>query len=379
MDPAPFLQDDLVRYARHLSLAEVGVDGQRKLRQARVLLIGAGGLGSPAALYLAAAGVGTLGIVDDDLVDLTNLQRQVLHGTTDVGRPKVDSAAERLTELNPHTRIEPYQTRLASGNALELFRDFDLVVDGSDNFPTRYLVNDAAVLAGRPVVYGSVLRFEGQVSVFGLPGGPCYRCLHPEPPSAALIPSCAEAGVLGVVPGIIGSLQALEALKLLLGVGTTLAGRLLHLDGLAMRWRELAVERDPGCVVCGDHPAQLALIDYAAFCGLAPAAPTSAEISAADLAERIRRDQSVALVDVREPWEWEIARIPGSVLIPLSSLEDRVGDLPPGELVITICHHGVRSLRARELLLARGLEPVLSLAGGVDGWAAAVDPNLARY
>lgn len=379
MDPAPFLPDDLVRYARHLSLAEVGVEGQRKLRQARVLLIGAGGLGSPAALYLAAAGVGTLGIVDDDLVDLTNLQRQILHGTTDLGRPKVDSAAERLTELNPHARIERYQTRLTSGNALELFRDFDLVVDGSDNFPTRYLVNDAAVLAGRPVVYGSILRFEGQVSVFGLPGGPCYRCLHPEPPSAALIPSCAEAGVLGVVPGIIGSLQALEALKLLLGVGTPLAGRLLHLDGLAMRWQELAVERDPACVICGDHPEQRALIDYAAFCGLAPAAPTSAEISAVELAERLRGDLAVVLVDVREPWEWEIARIPGSVLIPLSSLEDRVGDVPPSGLVITICHHGIRSLRARELLLARGREPVLSLAGGVDGWAAAVDPNLARY
>jgi adenylyltransferase/sulfurtransferase len=379
MDPAAFLPDDLVRYARHLSLAEVGVAGQRKLRQARVLLIGAGGLGSPAALYLAAAGVGTLGIVDDDLVDLTNLQRQVLHGTADLGRPKVDSAAERLTELNPHVRVERYQTRLTSGNALELFRDFDLVLDGSDNFPTRYLVNDAAVLAGRPVVYGSILRFEGQVSVFGLPGGPCYRCLHPEPPAAALIPSCAEAGVLGVIPGIIGSLQALEALKLLLGVGTTLAGRLLHLDGLAMRWRDLAVARDPACVICGDHPQQPALIDYAAFCGLSPAAPTSAEISAGELAERLLGDQAVVLLDVREPWEWEIARIPGSVLIPLSSLEDRIGDLPPAGPVITICHHGIRSLRARDLLLARGLAPVLSLAGGVDGWAAAVDPKLARY
>jgi len=379
MDPAPFLPDDLVRYARHLSLAEVGVEGQRKLQQARVLLIGAGGLGSPAALYLAAAGIGTLGIVDDDLVDLTNLQRQVLHGTTDLGRPKVDSAAERLTELNPHTRIERYQTRLTSGNALELFRDFDLVVDGSDNFPTRYLVNDAAVLSGRPVVYGSILRFEGQVSVFGLPGKPCYRCLHPEPPSAALIPSCAEAGVLGAVPGIIGSVQALEALKLLLGVGTTLAGRLLQLDGLAMRWGELVVERDPACVVCGDRREQRELIDYAAFCGLAPAGPTSAEISAAELAERLRGGQEVVLLDVREPWEWEIARIPGSVLTPLSSLEDSVGDLSPGELVVTICHYGIRSLRARELLLARGVGPVLSLAGGVDGWAAAVDPNLARY
>ncbi|MBS1240707.1 MAG: molybdopterin biosynthesis protein MoeB [Gemmatimonadetes bacterium] len=379
MDPVPFLPDDLVRYARHLSLAEVGLPGQRKLREARVLLIGAGGLGSPAALYLAAAGVGTLGVVDDDLVDLTNLQRQVLHGTSDLGRAKVDSAAERLHELNPGVRVERYQTRLTAGNALELFRDFQVVVDGSDNFPTRYLVNDAAVLAGRPVVYGSILRFEGQVSVFGLPGGPCYRCLHPEPPAAALIPSCAEAGVLGVVPGIIGSLQALEALKLLLGVGSPLAGRLLHLDGLAMRWQELVVERDPACVVCGDRPEQRELIDYAAFCGLAPAAPTSAEIAAAELAERLRGGQEVVLLDVREPWEWEIARIPGSVLVPLSSLEDSVGGLPAGGLVVTICHHGIRSLRARELLLERGVNQVLSLAGGVDGWAAAVDPNLARY
>ncbi|HEX9164714.1 MAG TPA: molybdopterin-synthase adenylyltransferase MoeB [Gemmatimonadales bacterium] len=379
MDPSPFPPEDLVRYARHLSLAEVGLEGQRKLHAARVLLIGAGGLGSPAALYLAAAGVGTLGIVDDDLVDLTNLQRQVLHGMAGLGRAKVDSAAERLADLNPRTRIERYQTRLTSGNALELFRDFDVVVDGSDNFPTRYLVNDAAILTGRPSVYGSILRFDGQVTVFGMAGGPCYRCLHPEPPTAALIPSCAEAGVLGVVPGIIGSLQALETLKIVLGVGTTLAGRLLHLDGLAMRWRELAVRRDPGCVVCGDHRVQPELIDYDSFCGLAPAAPTSAEISADALAERLRRNQPVTLLDVREPWEWEIAHIPGSVLAPLSSLEDRVGEVARGALVVTICHHGIRSLRARDLLLARGVEPVLSLAGGIDGWAAAVDPNLARY
>jgi adenylyltransferase/sulfurtransferase len=378
MGPPAFPPEELVRYARHLSLAEVGVEGQRKLRQGRVLLIGAGGLGSPAALYLAAAGVGTIGIVDDDQVALTNLQRQVLHGTSTVDRPKVDSAADRLADLNPRVRVERYQTRLTSGNAVELFRGFDVVVDGSDNFPTRYLVNDAAVLTGRPLVHGSVLRFEGQVSVLGVPGRPCYRCLHPEPPSPALVESCAEAGVLGVIPGIIGSLQALEAMKLLLGAGTPLAGRLLLFDGLSLRWRELAVSRDPECVVCGERPMLRELIDYPAFCGLSSAAPTSAEISALDLATRIR-GEPLTLLDVREPWEWEIVHIGGSVLIPLSSLEDRVSEIPVGRPVVAICHHGIRSLRAREILLAQGLGTVLSLAGGIDVWATTVDPALARY
>lgn len=379
MDRASLHPEDLIRYARHLSLAEVGVGGQQRLRQARVLLVGAGGLGSPAALYLAAAGVGTLGIVDDDRVDLTNLQRQVLHGTAALGRPKVDSAAERIRDLNPGTHVECYQTRLTSANALELFQGFDVIVDGSDNFPTRYLVNDAAVLSGRPSVYGSILRFEGQLSVFGMPGGPCYRCLHPEPPAPELIPSCAEAGVLGVLPGIIGSLQALEVLKLLLGVGATLSGRLLHFDGLAMSWRELLVHRDPGCPLCGDHPVQRGLIDYEEFCGLAPAGPTEAEISAEELARCLRAGDALTLVDVREPWEWEIARIPGSILVPLSALADLAATIPPARPVVTICHHGIRSLTAREALMASGVGAVRSLAGGVDGWAITVDPNMARY
>jgi adenylyltransferase/sulfurtransferase len=379
MSHSPFHPDDLLRYARHLSLAGVGLEGQRKLRKARVLLVGAGGLGSPVALYLAAAGVGTLGIVDDDHVDLTNLQRQVLHGTRSLGRPKVDSAAERIADLSPGTRVERYQTRLASGNALELFRAFDLVVDGSANFPTRYLVNDAALLSGRPLVHGSVLRFEGQVSVFGLPGGPCYRCLHPEPPAPELIPSCSDAGVLGVLPGIIGSLQALEALKLVLGVGVPLSGRLVLFDGLAIAWRELAVHRDPACALCGDQPSQQSLIDYEAFCGMPPAGPTGAEVSADELARLIDVGDTPTLVDVREPWEWEIARIPGSVLIPLSVLERGTVQVPRDRPVVTICHHGIRSLTARELLLASGIESVRSLAGGVDGWAITVDTNMARY
>jgi adenylyltransferase/sulfurtransferase len=379
MSQLPSRPDDLIRYARHLSLAEVGLEGQRKLRQARVLLVGAGGLGSPVALYLAAAGIGTLGIVDDDDVDLTNLQRQVLHGTRDLGRPKVESAAERISDLSPGTRVEAYQTRLTAGNALELFSAFDLVVDGSDNFPTRYLVNDAALLSERPVVYGSVLRFEGQVSVFGLPGGPCYRCLHPEPPDAALIPSCAEAGVLGVLPGVIGTLQALEALKLVLGVGTPLRGRLLLFDGLAMVWRELTVRRDPGCVLCGERPTQRTLVDYEAFCGMPAAGPTEAEISAGELARLIGAGDPPTLVDVREPWEWDIARIPGSVLIPLSDLERGAAGIPHDRPAVTICHHGIRSLTAREVLVAAGVASVRSLAGGVDGWAITVDPNMARY
>lgn len=379
MNARPLSHDERLRYARHLSLAEVGADGQTRLAAARVLLVGAGGLGSPVALYLGAAGVGTLGIVDDDAVDLTNLQRQVLHGTPAVGQPKVDSAVARLQDLNPHVRLEPHRIRLTSANAVGLFRQYDLVVDGSDNFPTRYLVNDAAILAGRPYVYGSIFRFEGQVAVFAAPGGPCYRCLYAEPPAPELIPSCAEAGVLGVLPGIIGSVQALEAIKLLLGIGTPLVGRLALFDGLGLRWREITVRRDPACPACGDHPSINAPIDYEAFCGMRDDTTDSPEMLPSELQALLAAGMPITLLDVREPWEWEIAHIPGSQLIPLGWLPARVAEVPRDRPVVTVCHAGMRSLAARAMLLQAGHASVQSLAGGVDAWAASVDPSMARY
>lgn len=379
MTARPLSRDERLRYARHLSLAEVGAEGQARLTAARVLLVGAGGLGSPAALYLGAAGVGTLGIVDDDAVDLTNLQRQVLHGTQAVGHPKVESAIARLQDLNPLVHVEPHRIRLNSANAIPLFRQYDLVVDGSDNFPTRYLVNDAAILTGRPYVYGSIFRFEGQVAVFGAPGGPCYRCLYAEPPAPELIPSCAEAGVLGVLPGIIGSLQALEAIKLLLGIGSPLVGRLALFDGLGLRWREIAVRRDPACPVCGDHPSILAPIDYEAFCGMRHDPVDSPEILPSELQALVAAGTPITLLDVREPWEWEIAHLPGSQLIPLGRLPARLAEVPRDRPVVTVCHAGMRSLAARAMLLEAGLPSVRSLAGGVDAWAASVDPSMTRY
>lgn len=379
MGQPAFTPGELTRYARHLSLPEIGPGGQARLRDARVLLVGAGGLGSPAALYLAAAGVGTLGIVDADQVDLSNLQRQILHGTGSVGLPKVESAHHRLGDLNPEVRVVPHPVRLTAANALDLVGAYDLVVDGSDNFPTRYLVNDAAVLTGRPVVFGSIFRFEGQLSVFGAPGGPCYRCLYPDPPAPDLVPDCAEAGVLGVIPGILGSLQALEAIKLITGAGRPLAGRLALFDGLGPGWRELVVRRDPACPACGVNPTIHALQDYDAWCaqGGAPAGET--EIAPADLDRWLGAGTEVLVVDVREPWEWEIARIPGSVLVPLSSLEDRLGDLARDRPIVTVCHTGVRSQLALRLLRASGFETVHSLTGGVDAWACGIDPNMARY
>jgi adenylyltransferase/sulfurtransferase len=370
---------ELVRYARHLPLQEVGPEGQERLRAARVLLVGAGGLGSPAALYLAAAGVGCLGLVDDDRVDLTNLQRQVLHGTSSLGRPKTESAAERLRDLNPEIAVETFPTRLQAANALDLVSRFDLVVDGSDNFPTRYLVNDACVLTRRPYVYGSILRFDGQVSVFAAPGGPCYRCLFADPPPPELVPNCAEGGVLGVLPGIIGSLQALEAIKLILGTGTPLIGRLLLFEGLPLRVREIRVQRDPGCAVCGDTPTITAPINYEAFCGVHPRVPTDAEISAAELRDRLRSASPPLVVDVREPWEWEIARIPGSLHVPLGTLAARLRELDSRREVVTVCHRGARSLTARDLLRGAGFANVRSLKGGVDAWAEEVEPGMARY
>lgn len=371
---------ELIRYSRHLVLPEIGLAGQRKLAGARVLLVGAGGLGSPAALYLAAAGVGTIGLVEFDTVDLSNLQRQVLHGTAAVGRPKLESAAARLADLNPHVTLEAIDARLTSANARETVRRFDLVLDGSDNFPTRYLVNDACVLEGKPLVYGSIFRWEGQVSVFHPPAGPCYRCLFADPPPPGLVPNCAEGGVVGVLPGIVGSLQALEAIKLILGAGTPLTGRLLRFDALKLDFRELAHSRDPACPVCGDHPTVTELIDYEEFCGLTPeGANEMREITPAELAAALGGATPPLVVDVREPWEWELARLDGATHLPLREIPARMSELDTRREVVTVCHHGVRSLRARELLMSAGFAHVRSLAGGIDAWAEEIAPGMARY
>jgi molybdopterin/thiamine biosynthesis adenylyltransferase/rhodanese-related sulfurtransferase/molybdopterin converting factor small subunit len=372
--------DEVLRYSRHLILPDVGVEGQAKLKQARVLLIGAGGLGSPAALYLAAAGVGTLGLVDFDIVDQTNLQRQILHGTSKVGTSKLESARERIGDLNPHVRVETFETRLTSENALDIIREFDVVADGTDNFPTRYLVNDACVLLGKPNVYGSIFRFEGQASVFYAKEGPCYRCLYAEPPPPGLVPSCAEGGVLGVLPGIIGSLQALETIKLILGRGETLIGRLLLFDALKLQFRELRLTKDPDCPVCGTHPTVTRLIDYEAFCGVG-AEPTYAgpEITAADLDAERRRNPDLVIVDVREPHEYEIARIAGTILIPLGELPQRLQELDGHAEIVTHCHKGVRSMKALQILKGAGFSKVRSLKGGIDAWSIDVDREVPRY
>jgi len=378
----PLSHEELLRYSRHLTLPDVGLDGQAKLGNARVLLIGAGGLGSPAALYLAAAGVGTLGLVDFDLVDRSNLQRQIIHGTSAIGTPKIESARERLRDVNPHVQVETFGERLTSGNALQIIRGFDIVVDGSDNFPTRYLVNDACVLLGKPDVYGAVFRFDGQVSVFDAKQGPCYRCLYAEPPPPDLVPSCAEGGVLGVLPGVIGSLQALEAIKLIVGFGETLIGRLLLFDGRRMQFRELALQKDPDCPVCGEHPTVTQLIDYEAFCGMRETGNGKREmleISARDLQRERGLKPSLLLVDVREPREAEIAHIAGARLIPLRELPGRLAELPGHAEIVTHCHHGPRSLKAAEILKGAGFANVRSLAGGIDAWAREVDPEVPRY
>jgi len=369
---------EALRYSRHLTLPEVGVEGQERLKAARVLLVGVGGLGSPAALYLAAAGVGTLGLVDADAVDASNLQRQVVHGSAAVGRPKVDSAADRLHDLNPFVRVERIPERLTSGNALGILREYDVVVDGSDNFPTRYLVNDACVLLGKPDVYGAIFRFDGQASVFDARRGPCYRCLFAEPPPPDLVPSCAEAGVLGVLPGVIGSLQATEAIKLILGVGESLVGRLLLFDALKLEFRELALAKDPDCPVCGSRPTVTSLIDYEAFCGV-PTPFAQAEITVHELSAERARGGSVVVVDVREPYEVALAAFPGALHIPLRQLPARLAELDPRAPVVTLCHLGQRSLAARELLVAAGFKNVRSVAGGIDAWSREVDAAVPRY
>ncbi len=372
--------EEILRYSRHLLLPEVGPQGQRRLKAARVLLVGAGGLGSPASLYLAAAGVGTLGLVDFDVVEETNLQRQIVHGTAAVGRSKLESAEARLRDLNPYTHIETFGTRLTSANALEILGGFDLVVDGTDNFPTRYLVNDACVFLGKPNVYGSIFRFEGQASVFATPAGPCYRCLFREPPPPGLVPSCAEGGVFGVLPGIIGSVQALEAIKLILGRGDTLVGRLLLFDALKLRFRELKLRKDPQCSVCGAHPTVTQLIDYEAFCGLvASPARAAPEITVQELAQELRENPKLVLVDVREPHEWEICHIEGARLVPLGALPARLSELDGHQEIVTQCHSGQRSLRALEILRAAGFPHVRNLRGGIAAWAAEIDPTMPSY
>ncbi len=373
---------ELRRYARHLTLPQVGVEGQRKLKRSRVLVVGAGGLGSPAALYLAAAGVGTLGLVDDDVVDVSNLQRQVLHGTSAVGGPKLASAAARLRDANPEVVLELHETRLTSANALAILERYDVVIDGSDNFPTRYLTNDACGLLGKPNVYGAIHRFEGQVSVFWAGRGPCYRCLYREPPPAGLVPSCEESGVLGVLPGIVGTLQALEALKLVLGIGEPLLGRLLVFDALALRFREIAVGKDPACPLCGERREITALVDYDAFCGVeraAPAGEPGLELDAGALEAALQAGERLVVVDVREPAEWAICRIPGSVLVPLRELPARLGEIDHAAQVVAVCHTGQRSLTAARLLRAAGFPSAASLRGGVDEWARTVDPTMPRY
>jgi molybdopterin/thiamine biosynthesis adenylyltransferase/rhodanese-related sulfurtransferase/molybdopterin converting factor small subunit len=372
---------EVLRYSRHLLLPEVGMAGQRKLKAARVLTIGAGGLGSPLSLYLAAAGVGTIGIVDFDAVDLTNLQRQIVHGTSTLGKPKLESAEARLTDLNPNVRIEKHEARLSSENALDIIREYDIVVDGTDNFPTRYLVNDACVLLDKPNVYGSIFRFEGQASVFYARQGPCYRCLYSEPPPPGLVPSCAEGGVLGVLPGIIGSIQALETIKWIIGAGDSLIGRLVLFDALKFRFRELQLRKDPACPICGEHPSIHQLIDYEAFCGIG-AEPSYAgpEITAEELQREMReKGRELVLLDVREPHEWEIAHIDGARLIPLGQLPERLGELDGHAEIVTQCHRGVRSMKALNILKGAGFNRVRSLAGGIDAWADRVEVGMARY
>jgi molybdopterin/thiamine biosynthesis adenylyltransferase/rhodanese-related sulfurtransferase len=385
-DAALLTNDEILRYSRHLIMPEVGMEGQQKLKAARVLCIGAGGLGSPLALYLGAAGVGTLGIVDFDVVDYTNLQRQIIHTTADVGRKKLDSAAEKLKAINPFLNIRKFETRLSSDNALELFRDFDMIADGTDNFPTRYLVNDACVLTGKPNVYGSIFRFEGQASVFATPAGPCYRCLYSEPPPPGLVPSCAEGGVLGILPGLVGMIQATEVIKLILGKGEPLIGRLLLIDALGMRFRELKLRKNPECPACGTHRTLTKLIDYNQFCGIRGEETSQEkqvdagvpEIQVEELKRRLDAGEDFFVLDVREPHEYQICNIHGH-LIPLGDLPKRVHELDPSREIVAHCRSGVRSAKAVSFLQQAGFKKVHNLAGGILAWADRVDPKMAKY
>jgi molybdopterin/thiamine biosynthesis adenylyltransferase/rhodanese-related sulfurtransferase/molybdopterin converting factor small subunit len=379
--------DEIARYSRHLIMPEVGMEGQRRLKAASVLMIGTGGLGAPTGMYLAAAGVGRLGILDFDVVDESNLQRQIIHGTRDVGRPKIESARDRLHDINPHVQLDTYAERLTSENALRLFKEYDIVVDGTDNFPTRYLVNDACVLTGKPNVYGSIFRFEGQASVFWAERGACYRCLYPEPPPPGLVPSCAEGGVLGVLPGIVGAIQANETIKLILGSDGVLVNRLLLFDAWRMRFRELKLRKDPACPICGENATIKELIDYEEFCGLRPPAQGAQkeerkmeEITAAELKERLDRGDDLQVIDVREPNEYEIARLPGTKLIPLGQVTSRMSEIDPARETIVHCKGGVRSAKAIAALTEAGFKgKLVNLKGGIAAWSDEVDPSVPKY
>ncbi len=383
--PLPMLSnEEVARYSRHLIMPEVGMTGQRKLKAASVLMIGTGGLGAPLGMYLAAAGVGRMGLVDFDVVDASNLQRQIIHGTKDVGRPKIASARDRIQDINPHVEIETHETRLTSENALRLFVNYDVIVDGTDNFPTRYLVNDACVLTGKPNVYGSIFRFEGQASVFWAERGPCYRCLYPEPPPPGLVPSCAEGGVLGVLPGIIGAIQANEAIKIILGAPDIMVNRLLLFDAWRMRFRELKLRKNPDCPVCGDNPTVKELIDYEEFCGITqqpPASePTMEEITATELKQRLDQGDDIQIIDVREPHEYEIANIPNTKLIPLGQVLNRMNEIDPERETVVHCKMGGRSAKAIEALQRSGFQgKLINLKGGITAWSNEVDPSVPKY
>ena len=377
--------DDLSRYSRHLILPEVGMEGQRKLKAARVLCVGTGGLGSPLALYLAAAGIGTLGLVDFDVVDASNLQRQIIHSTKDIGRKKLDSAAEKLIALNPALNLVKHDTMLSSANAMEILKDYDIVADGTDNFPTRYLVNDACVLLGKPNAYGSIFRFEGQASVFATEQGPCYRCLYPEPPPPGLVPSCAEGGVLGILPGLVGVIQATEVIKLILGKGSPLIGRLLLVDALSMRFRELKLRKNPECLVCGENPTVKELIDYQHFCGIVPESKEEKavkngipQLGVKELKRRIDAGEDVFILDVREPYEYQIAQI-GGKLIPQNDVPQRLAEIPRDREIVVQCRSGARSQRIAELLKQSGYTEVVNLAGGILAWSEEIDPKVQKY
>ncbi|MEI9967803.1 MAG: molybdopterin-synthase adenylyltransferase MoeB [Terracidiphilus sp.] len=378
-------QDDLTRYSRHLILPEVGIEGQRKLKAARVLCVGTGGLGSPLALYLAAAGVGTLGLVDFDVVDASNLQRQIIHSTADIGRKKLDSAEEKLKALNPALNVVKHETMLSSANALDILKDYDVIADGTDNFPTRYLVNDACVLLGKPNAYGSIFRFEGQASVFATKDGPCYRCLYPEPPPPGLVPSCAEGGVLGILPGLIGVIQATEAIKLILGIGEPLIGRLLLVDALKLRFRELKLRKNPDCPVCGTHPTVTKLIDYEQFCGIRPETKEEQtmkngipQLSVKDLKKRMAAGENLFILDVREPFEYQIANI-GGKLIPQNEVPQRLAEIDRDREIIVQCKSGGRSQRIAEFLKQSGYPKVANVSGGILAWSDQIDPSVPKY
>jgi sulfur-carrier protein adenylyltransferase/sulfurtransferase len=374
-------KDEILRYSRHLIIPEVGVEGQQKLKAAKVLLVGAGGLGAPLGLYLAAAGVGRIGLVDFDVVDFTNLQRQVIHSTADVGRKKLDSAAEKMQGINPHLKLIKHEVALSSENALDILKDYDIVVDGTDNFPTRYLVNDACVLLGKPNVYGSIFRFEGQATVFAYEGGPCYRCLYPEPPPPGLVPSCAEGGVLGILPGTIGLIQATEAVKLILGIGEPLVGRLLLYDALGMRFRELKLRKNPECPACGAHPTITKLIDYQQFCGIPAQEPkvTENEIEVTEVKSKLDRGDNFVFLDVREPHEYQIAKIPGAKLIPLGEVAKHLDEFDKDADIVIHCKMGGRSAKACTILRNAGFQHVRNMKGGITAWSDQVDPSVPKY